>query len=1351
MKQWLNKCLAALLAMVIVISCVSISPAHAANTTLGVFAYMNDYVEGNRLYIYWNTVDGADHYDCTVLNSTTGAYLRQRSTTSSYYECVVSNVTAGKLKIWLGAVDSSGDVITSEIIYVTVAEEEECDHNYSSRDGCCTYCDEECPHNNGYYEVETKMVGKSVSDTEHKLTITYDKECKICRYTVKEGAKKTEYGDHSFDSNGDCTLCDYRAACSHSKTTLEELSTSYTQYDETYHKVKVVSHIVCANANCGKILEYGGDVDTYKEKHSMSNDKCSDCGYTVEYEPVTVSISRGQSSAYTGAGITASCSASGGTGSYSYAWYVYCNGTEVYSTTSWDTLGSYSATQTGSYTFKVIVTDRKNGDSATATTGAITVTEAPCTHESTKEVKSNAAPEYTKISDSKHRVSTPYNKVCTSCGEVRSSYVKQTEEAHTYSGGNCTRCGSAEPTPECTHTSMSSSVLKKAYRQTTSETRHIVDTTWKDVCANKACGTVLNTTRVTSDYEDHSFSGDTCSACGYVKKAECDHARKARESQGSNTVMADDKWHVVTTLYRVTCADCGVLLDSAYAEEAYFEHTMQSGACTYCEYKNEQYCAHELTKRTDGKSWIERNYADDANTHYVVTSYTESCACGEVQKSAESREPVAHNFNYEGYEGDHPHAHFKRCECKVAQTIPNKYHTVNGTVYSLSDTQDASVCCVCHGHAWMNDQPQEVNGEWRAYCAHGCGRYQTVVKEEEHQCSFSLNITSEKAHPHQISGYCECGEFTEFLEMYAKHLNCCLCVGHSWADPVRLADGTFKQGCFVCNEWQVITPSAELLAYYEVFDTMLETKDNAAQHRENSSIDGHSLSIWKTVASQATGKLTDKGFVLTNEALNTYSDMAGSIAGVFTQETWDEQQIEVWENLLVRMLQEQYEKRDYADEEAAAMKEGSSTVANIAGKVKDYSAASSSSLKTASQNITTSIDDIDRWLADLDLDMAAASNANDWDEINAISNKRAELLRIQSDYKNSLPEVDAKGNAAAETADWANSIGVAMNIMTVLSAGTEAEQLVSQRNDAFEELLVNGQRNLDILNTIINTADATHNANLAEAARNIRDELEAEIEDQTNQFLSETGAFLGAMTTSGAKILAEQEFDNLVKKLASEGANTFVKGAGTVMKDTLSILGYIELGAKGIKSVVNWDEAYDEAQQLMTISHMDATLGIYQVLEEEDSQYMADLWAMLQMTGCEKAQTFLNTWEQANFLSADEFIGKQSLSTVINNLADEKEIYQNVLNLSDYQSSANKSTRLTSTAKSADTASVTKKVVTIKTANLRTEPTTLKGEFVLRVQPGFEMEYIGTENGWHKVRIPDGRVAYVFADFCEIK
>ncbi|MBQ7849087.1 MAG: hypothetical protein IJ343_05135 [Clostridia bacterium] len=871
MNHW--KKTAVMLLLTVMLATCLISPAMARGG-LSVFSYMKTYTEGENLEILWYTIDGADHYECTIKCGS--SYLRNRSRTDSYYACYLdgSRVKAGSYKVWVGAIDGSGNTIADGIIYFTVNEKDDCDHRWDEDTGSCSRCDAECPHNTGYYEVEYKSVGKSISSTQHRITDTYRKECKTCRYVLEKGLTKTSTGKHSFDSNGDCKLCDYRAACKHSDKELVPHDPTYTQYDATYHKKKVVSDLVCANANCGKVIAYSDDVTTTKQKHTMVDDRCKYCGYTVEYEDVTVSVARDSSTGYVGQSIGAVCTPKGGTGSYSYAWYVYCDGAEVYSTTSWDKRGSYSPTRAGSYTFKVYVTDRKNGDSASATSGTIKVTNPPCAHAVTSEVRKAGSETYSKLSDSRHNVSVSYDVVCSACGEVVNTIKRTAAEDHTYSGSNCTGCGAAKPVEACTHQKMTSSELKRSARKTESDTYHYVDIVWQDVCAS--CGVTLNTTRKTTERADHAYSGNTCTLCGYVRIVQCDHADKTRESLGSTTVRVDDQRHVVTTTYRVTCAscdevlnaalkedayfahtmengkcrycmhtapvvcaheeqnrtalssvvrmqdernhvvtttyrvtctacraviaegvkedttaphnmadgqcpdcgyaeavacthpeqtrvsqgsvtrqengqkhvvtttycitcaDCGVVIDPAREEHAYFDHTMDNGVCRYCGFAEQTDCTHVLEIRSEEKTSIERNYADDENTHVLVTTWTMSCACGAVTQEQSSRQTVAHKYTYHGYEQEHFHQLFDRCACGVVR-FPGGYHTVNGVVYEEYEVPDDTKCCVCLGHQWNVDEPFQLNGEWQNICSN-CKQLRVIEKPVGAGCPHDLDM-----------------------------------------------------------------------------------------------------------------------------------------------------------------------------------------------------------------------------------------------------------------------------------------------------------------------------------------------------------------------------------------------------------------------------------------------------------------------------------------------------------------------------------------------------------------------------------------------------------------------------------
>lgn len=103
----------------------------------------------------------------------------------------------------------------------------------------------------------------------------------------------------------------------------------------------------------------------------------------------------------------------------------------------------------------------------------------------------------------------------------------------------------------------------------------------------------------------------------------------------------------------------------------------------------------------------------------------------------------------------------------------------------------------------------------------------------------------------------------------------------------------------------------------------------------------------------------------------------------------------------------------------------------------------------------------------------------------------------------------------------------------------------------------------------------------------------------------------------------------------------------------------LEFAAKVASKVVNWGEAYDSAEELMTLQVMNANMNIYTALEKSDSSTMAELWGYLQVRGCDAANDFLQKYEDANFLSTKDFgIGKKKLKDAQNELDYEKDVYK---------------------------------------------------------------------------------------------
>lgn len=198
--------------------------------------------------------------------------------------------------------------------------------------------------------------------------------------------------------------------------------------------------------------------------------------------------------------------------------------------------------------------------------------------------------------------------------------------------------------------------------------------------------------------------------------------------------------------------------------------------------------------------------------HDVVTTTYQECAdCGKKTEPVVTTETVAHEFTSKtGYRNEHPHQAYHTCRyCGAEANIKDQYKTANGKV------QSSETCCICHGHVWLTDEPQEVNGEWRVYCKN-CGRYKEVdapAVEEEIVCTvhkWSVKDESQLlVHPeHSVIEICEVCK-AEKVTSFTLQVPCCDCGIHT-ADKNSITSAnshshTSKQKCVVCKQTYYIS------------------------------------------------------------------------------------------------------------------------------------------------------------------------------------------------------------------------------------------------------------------------------------------------------------------------------------------------------------------------------------------------------------------------------------------------------------------------------------------------------------------------------------------------------------------
>ena len=510
-QSWSTRCLTGLLVMALLLSLVPISAS--AVSSIGL-SYSQPSVGRGALKLYWDSAPNVEFYAYSVRDITTDESIcsnERTSRTSASVSWTWENNHS--YRIWAGACCTGNDPDNTST------------WDYTGMDSFTVVG---CPHTNTETAWDTTnhdVSYKSISDYEHKITGYEYEYCTKCFERIGKSHKVTETQAHVFDSDGDCTICNYRHSCQHKNTELVIASgfPSYKSCNAKEHTCTTLYDRVCANATCGKVVKLGDTRTTEDQPHRFnSSGRCKDCGYQKSYEKLQVSVSRSQSEAYAGSSISASASVSGGDGQYKCGWEVTCNGQTVSQTDmGMGAYYSYTASTVGQYVFTVTVTDGQ-GSRVDASSQSITVKAKPCEHP-TYAVQWTADPRSCKsISDSEHTTTGYQYKYCTVCGVQISEKFKATEtEPHQFdAAGDCLSCDYRH---SCQHKDTTLVIASgfPSYKSCNAK-EHTCTTLYDRVCANATCGKVvkLGDTRTTEDQPHRFNSSGRCKDCGYQKSYE---------------------------------------------------------------------------------------------------------------------------------------------------------------------------------------------------------------------------------------------------------------------------------------------------------------------------------------------------------------------------------------------------------------------------------------------------------------------------------------------------------------------------------------------------------------------------------------------------------------------------------------------------------------------------------------------------------------------------------------------------------------------------------------------------------------------------------------------------------------
>lgn len=849
-----------LLIVMILVSSLA-SPAMAGvSLSLG---YRGSLIEGSSLTITWNEMDDIDHYEFSFRDLTTDSLLYDHKDVGTNTEFRIKKdlIANHSYRAWVGAIaiDSNpADIPGSHQNTMTLSIKPEV-----------------CEHNGEPYKANVQKNCKSISDSEHQVTMTYDLRCPDCDDVLESNQVSEEIEPHFPDSNGDCSLCNYKYSCSHSKKDVVIENSAYRPEDENVHIRFKTGHYICANANCSKEIEpYYYEEE---EKHSFKNNTCEYCGYT-KAKSLSVTAARRQQTACVGESISATATVKGGSGSFDYLWKVFCND-ELVDETDYSMSANYNyvATKAGNWQFRVYVRDNVLNEEASAITSSIAVSEGACSH--TKQKNKTIDTGYNKASDTRHEIITYYNVICEDCGYVLSkgNYFSEIEDHIIDASGRCV-CGYAASTATCAHSDSKSEQLGSSRIEQYDEKWHKLIITYQDVCANPDCGIMLVSSREEAEMVTHSYDENGQCVCGYLLPNEdCDHAPAKTELNPKYSAVDASCHHFIVT-YHYECA-CGQLNYDENAQ-SFDPHIFEGRICKLCGFENP--CDH-----ADFQNVISSVVEDDKNSdtsHFVVTTYAKTCECGAINPTPIVRTTVQCSFTKNaGVQTEHEsqgHQYFDRCACGNANVNGNFKNYLSSCATCQQQYGDDALA---KGNT-ANDtnkvkELQKLlmqNGyDLPKYGADGDFGGETVAAVEKFQKDHGLNVTgvvddvtmqalrngiaieaaadekSEQdkcnvytdghqyklnrltAHPH-ANLKCACGAIIE--DGGIKSLTCCKCGYHEWSTPQHVGGLSYKEICMRgCGTSRNVAAPAQQVAGDKFIQNMVDDRKEISyvQDRDN--------------------------------------------------------------------------------------------------------------------------------------------------------------------------------------------------------------------------------------------------------------------------------------------------------------------------------------------------------------------------------------------------------------------------------------------------------------------------------------------------------------------------------------
>lgn len=317
----------------------------------------------------------------------------------------------------------------------------------------------------------------------------------------------------------------------------------------------------------------------------------------------------------------------------------------------------------------------------------------------------------------------------------------------------------------CSHGSFTDYFSYNVYEQANA-TNHYVLEMYNRIC--NGCGKNLGQVQGERISERHSFSGNSCSKCGYTKPADCQHSSTSDQYIRSNYKQLNSTHHQVQKVFNRTCNSCGKNLGEVKGDWQNATHTFSGNTCTACGYqKADAPCEHPSFR----EEYLYNQYLPYNETHHHVQHVNRKIcnSCGKnLGQTTGSTQRELHEFaNGVCKKCDAPCAHVYGSDYQQAVSgsqawamLDHEYHTVLSQEYT-------AVCTVCGMEATLRtnadgsqkekhhfDKPIWV--EWAFDAQHHWrygGRFCTAEG-----CVYAERMTeSPAAHSFDKNGVCNCG------------------------------------------------------------------------------------------------------------------------------------------------------------------------------------------------------------------------------------------------------------------------------------------------------------------------------------------------------------------------------------------------------------------------------------------------------------------------------------------------------------------------------------------------------------------------------------------------------------------